>query len=471
MAMRFMRQFDAAHVKEILRYKMIVAKIGTNGLAGILRATFVCLAVFASLPAYAQLRVDITEGQVEPIPVAIADFTGPDGQVSIVGRQIAQIISDDLVSSGLFKAVDQAAFIAPPDSPAIRPDFNSWTPLGITGLLVGSAYMDVDDQLQVEFKLWDVVAQREMTEGGGSAGRAGLRRLSHQIADFVYEEFTGDTAYFDTQIVYVSESGPPETRIKRLAIMDQDGHNHRFLTSGLDLVLTPRFSPKALEVAYLNYFNDEPNVYLLDVVSGRTERLGAFPGMTFAPRFSPNGKEMIMSLARDGLTDIYKMDLATQSVLRLTNSPSIDTSPSFSPDGSRIVFNSDRAGTQQLYVMEADGSKTRRISYGDGRYATPVWSPRGDIIAFTKITGGEFFIGVMRQDGSGERLLARGFLVEAPTWSPNGRVLMYFKQQRTQSDGSGGVTQLYRIDITGFNEKRVITPADASDPAWSPLLQ
>ena len=419
----------------------------------------------------AQLRLDITEGQVEPIPVAIADFTGQDGLPSAVGREIAQIISNDLVSSGLFKAVDQAAFIAPPESPAIRPVFNSWTPLGIKGLLVGSAFLDENEQLIVEFKLWDVVAQREMTEGGGSADKAGLRRLSHQIADFVYEEFTGDTAYFDTQIVYVSESGPPEARIKRLGIMDQDGHNHRFLTSGLDLVLTPRFSPTAHEIAYLHYFKNEPNVYLLDVATGRTERLGAFPGMTFAPRFSPDGNQLIMSLAKDGLTDIYKMDLRTQSLSRLTQSSAIDTSPSFSPDGSKIVFNSDRGGSQQLYVMNANGSDVRRISYGDGKYATPVWSPRGDIIAFTKISGGEFYIGVMRQDGTGERLLARGFLVEAPTWAPNGRVLMYFKQQPTNSDGSGGATHLYRVDITGFNERRVITPADASDPAWSPLLQ
>lgn len=432
----------------------------------------ICLPLLAlTKGAHAQLRLDITEGQVEPIPVAIADFTGLDGLPSAVGREIAQIIANDLVSSGLFKAVDQAAFIAPPESPAIRPDFNSWIPLGVKGLLVGGASLGDDNQLTVEFKLWDVVSQREMTEGGGTADKAGLRRLSHQIADFVYEEFTGDMAYFDTQIVYVSEAGPPEARRKRLAIMDQDGHNHRFLTSGLDLVLTPRFSPTAHEIAYLNYFNNEPNVYLLDVATGRTERLGAFPGMTFAPRFSPSGNELIMSLAKDGLTDIYKMDLRTQTVSRLTNSASIDTSPSYSPDGKQIVFNSDRGGSQQLYVMQADGRSVRRISYGDGRYATPVWSPRGDVIAFTKISRGEFYIGVMRPDGSGERLLARGFLVEAPTWAPNGRVLMYFKQQPITEDGDGGATHLYRIDITGFNEKRVITPADASDPAWSPLLQ
>ena len=417
------------------------------------------------------LRLDITEGQIAPIPVAVADFTGLDGVPSDVGRQISQVISDDLVSSGLFTAIDSAAFISPPSSPSLRPDFSNWTPLGAKGLVVGSAFIDSDGLLQVEFALWDVVSQRRITEGGGSADQAGLRRIAHQIADFVYEEFTGDSAYFDTQIVYVSESGPASRRVKRLAIMDQDGHNHRFLTSGLDLVLTPRFSPTAHEIAYLNYFNDEPNVYLLDVASGRTERLGSFPGMTFAPRFGPDGNKLIMSLAEDGQTDIFEMDLRTQGITQLTRSASIDTSPSYSPDGKRIVFNSDRGGTQQLYIMRSDGTKVQRISFGEGRYATPVWSPRGDIIAFTKIYRGEFYIGVMNVDGAGERLLARGFLVEAPTWAPNGRVLMYFKQNPTAEDGSGGETYLYRVDITGFNEQRVVTPAHASDPAWSPLLQ
>ncbi len=431
---------------------------------------FVIVSATSTATAQTQ-RLDITEGQIAPIPVAIAEFTGLDGLPSDVGRQIALIISDDLVSSGLFSAIDSAAFIKPPESPSIRPNFANWTPLGAKGLLVGSAFLDDDGILQVEFVLWDIISQRNITEGGGSADQAGIRRIAHQIADFVYEEFTGDSAYFDTQIVYVSESGARDRRIKRLAIMDQDGFNHRFLTSGLDLVLTPRFSPTAHEVAYLNYFNDEPNVYLLDVASGRTERLGTFPGMTFAPRFGPDGNKLIMSLAQDGTTDIFEMDLRTQSLSELTRSPSIDTSPSYSPDGRQIVFNSDRGGSQQLYTMNANGKKVKRISFGQGRYATPVWSPRGDVIAFTKMYKGEFYIGVMNTDGSGERLLARGFLVEAPTWAPNGRVLMYFKQQPVDDDGKGGQTYLYRVDITGFNERRVNTPVDASDPAWSPLLQ
>ena len=419
--------------------------------------------------ASAQQRIKITEGQVEPTPIAIAEFTDLDGNISDAGRQIAEVISNDLLSSGLFEPIDSAAFIQPPKSPAIRPDFMNWAPLGAKGLLIGSAQIDADGKLQVEFVLWDVVTQRNITSGAGSASPDGLRQLAHKIADFVYEEFTCDSGYFDTQIVYVAESGTQARRVKRLAIMDQDGHNHRYLTSGLDLVLTPRFSPRKHEIAYLNYFNDEPNVYIHDIRTGRSERLGSFPGMTFAPRFGPKGDKLIMSWAQNGLTDIYEMDLSTQAINQLTATTSIDTSPSYSPDGRRIVFNSDRGGTQQLYVMNSDGSAVKRISFGDGRYATPVWSPRGDIIAFTKIVSGSFYIGVMNVDGTGERLLAQGFLVEAPTWAPNGRVLMYFKQDPFTEDGAGGAAALYRVDITGFNERRVITPSNASDPAWSPL--
>ena len=415
------------------------------------------------------LVIDITKGSVEPLPIAIQEFIDEKSN-SEIGKNITRVIANDLISSGLFDVIDPKAFIEKPKSPRVRPKFINWKPLGVKALVTGSAIINSSGIAEVEFRLWDVVTEQDVTGLKLSVDSKYWRRIAHIAADEIYKRLTGEEGYFDTRIVYIAESGPLNARVKRLAIMDQDGHNHQYLSDGSYMVLTPRFSPTSQEVAYLAYYKNEPRVYILNLETNRQELLGTFPGMTFAPRFSPDGQSIIMSLADQGMTDIFLMNLQSQEVRQLTNSPSIDTSPTFSPDGQRIVFNSDRGGAQQLYIMNLNGTNQKRISFGKGRYATPVWSPRGDLIAFTKMHQGKFYIGVMRPDGSGERLIATGYLVEAPTWAPNGRVLMYFKQEKTDSKGKGGKVRLYRVDITGYNEKEIITPSDASDPAWSPLI-
>ena len=416
------------------------------------------------------LRIKINSGQVEPLPIAIANFTGEEEITSKIGMQISTVVSNNLVGSGQFKAIESAAFIAPPTNPSVRPNFMDWTPLGIKALVTGSVKKINDQQIEVEFRLWDVIAETDLIGLRLTVNAQAWRRVAHIISDEIFERLSGDSGYFDTRIVYVAESGPQNKRLKRLAIMDQDGENHQFLTDGSFLVLTPRFSPTSQEITYLAYFKNEPRVYIFNLETGQQELLGSFPGMTFAPRFSPSGEKIIMSLAEKGITDIYTMDLNNQKVNRLTNSPSIDTSPSFSPNGKKIIFNSDRGGTQQLYIMDSNGRNVKRISFGKGRYATPVWAPKGELIAFTKMLKNKFYIGVMSPDGSGERLLAKGYLVEGPTWAPNGRVLMYFKQEAPIDDGKSNNVNLYKIDITGFRETRIVTPSDGSDPAWSPLL-
>ena len=425
---------------------------------------------FCSKAFSEDLRIKINSGQVEPLPIAIANFTGNEGSTNKIGMQISSVISNNLVSSGQFKAIESAAFIAPPTSPSVRPNFTDWTPLGIKALITGSVKNLNNEQIEVEFRLWDVIAETDLIGLRLSVTSKAWRRVAHIISDEIFERLSGDSGYFDTRIVYVSESGPQNKRKKRLAIMDQDGENHQFLTDGNFLVLTPRFSPTSQEITYLAYFKNEPRVYIFNLETGQQELLGSFPGMKFAPRFSPSGEKIIMSLAEKGVTDIYTMDLNNQEVNRLTNSPSIDTSPSFSPNGKQIIFNSDRGGTQQLYIMNSNGRNVKRISFGKGRYATPVWAPKGELIAFTKMLNNKFYIGVMSPDGSGERLLAEGYLVEGPTWAPNGRVLMYFKQEAPIDDGKSANVNLFKIDITGFRETRIITPSDGSDPAWSPLL-
>jgi TolB protein len=422
---------------------------------------------FSAWPARAELHIDITRGKVQPMPIAIPAFVGGPGTVA---QDITQVLSADLERSGLFQPIDAKAFIDREAATRTPPRYNDWRVINAQALVTGNVTAEADGRLQVEFRLWDVFAEQQLTGLRYTTTPQNWRRIAHIVADAIYKRITGEDGYFDTRIVYISESGPGDKRVKRLAIMDQDGANHRFLTDGKNLVLTPRFSPTSQEITYLSYARGTPRVYLFNIDTGQQEVLGDFPGMTFAPRFSPDGNKVIMSLAVNGASQIYSLDLRTRKATQITSTDSIDTSPCYSPDASKIVFNSDRGGSQQLYVMNADGSDIHRISFGSGRYGTPVWSPRGDLIAFTKFDSSQFYIGVMRPDGSGERLLSQSFLVEAPTWSPNGRVLIFFRQQPTDSRGRGGQTQLYSVDLTGYNERQVITPQDASDPAWSPLI-
>jgi len=421
--------------------------------------------VLAASPASAELRIDITRGKVEPLPIAIPAFAGGGGEEVQTGRDLAQVISADLERSGLFRPLDPRAFI---QDVAVGegPRFGDWRQISAQALVTGSVQTQGDGRFRVEFRLWDVVAEQQLAGFAYTTTRQNWRRIAHIIADEIYKRITGEDGYFDTRIVYIAESGPAQKRVKRLAIMDQDGANNQYLTDGSALVLTPRFSPSAQEITYLSYASGTPRVYLYNIDAGRQESIGDFPGMTFAPRFSPDGSRLVLSRSENGATNIFVLDLRSRRMSRLTEGNAIDTTPSYSPDGSRIVFNSDRGGSQQLYVMSADGGGVRRISFGTGKYGTPVWSPRGDLIAFTKIEGGSFYIGVMRPDGSGERLLTQDFLVEGPTWAPNGRVLMYFRQAR-----GGGSSRLFTIDLTGSNQREVTTPGDASDPAWSPLLR
>ena len=419
--------------------------------------------------AQADLAIDVSGAMRDPMPVALPEMVHDGFFIGQQGNKILRVIKADLERSGLFSVVDEDSYIQQFSSMSQEPEFLDWKAIKAQAL-VQSAIEEVDaNNIKVSFRLWDVFAENQVEGQSFTTTKDNWRRIAHVIADAIYERLTGEKGYFDTRIVYVSESGPATKRVKRLAIMDQDGENHKFLTNGAAMALTPRFSPNLQKITYMSYAGNTPRVYLLDIESGEQMLLGNFPGMTFAPRFSPDSSKVLLSYASDGKTNIYEMDLKTKKSRQITYGRAIDTSPCYSPDGSQIVFNSDRGGDQQLYVMNSDGSDVKRISFGKGRYATPVWSPRGDYIAFTKMANGQFYIGVMYPDGSGERLLASGYLVEAPTWSPNGRVLMYFRQDRGRGRSTPPV-KLYSIDLTGYNERQIITPADGSDPAWSPLL-
>jgi TolB protein len=433
-----------------------------------IRSMFAALAValtFAfAAPASAQLHVDIEEGHLNPMPIAVVDFLGSSAPAQQVGRDVAQVIRANLERSALFRPIEQGAFIERINAMEVPPRFADWRVINAQALVVGQVTPLPDGRIRIEFRLWDVFAEQSLTGFQYATTPDNWRRIAHRISDQIYEQITGERGYFDTRIVFVSESGPRTRRIKRLMIMDQDGANPFFLTSADAMVLTPRFSPSTQMITYMSFETGAPRVFLYNLETNRREVLGDFPGMTFAPRFSPDGSRIVFTIDLNGNSEIFTMDLRTRSRQRLTNHSAIDTSPSYSPDGSQIVFNSDRGGSPQLYVMNADGSGQRRISFGNGRYSTPVWSPRGDLIAFTRQGGGNFAIGVMRPDGSGERILTESYLDEAPTWSPNGRVIMFFRE------GRGTGARLWSVDLTGRNLRQIPTQTDASDPAWSPLL-
>ena len=435
----------------------------------------ICFAALAPHSAIARVTIDITQGNVEPMPVAVPNFIGADDASSGLGRDITGVLMSDLDRSGLFKVIDQRAYILPPPEQRgvnVRPRFADWRIINAQVLVVGGVEELPDGRMQVSTRIWDTYSDEQLGAVAFKTPADNWRRAAHKVADFVYKTLTGEDGYFDTRVVFVHEEGAKEKRIKRLMIMDQDGANPVPLTDGLNYqVLTPRFSPTQQQITYMALFDNRPGqVYLFNIETGEQEQLGSFRGMTFAPRFSPDGTKVIMSMERTGNSDVFKMDLATRRLTRLTDNPAIDTSPTMSPDGRRIAFASDRGGSQQIYTMTADGRNQKRITFGEGRYQTPVWSPRGDLIAFTRQYKGRFYIGVIRPDGTGERLLTESYLDEGPTWSPNGRVIMFYRQTPTRRDGSGGAATLWSVDLTGRNLRRIRTPADASDPAWSPLL-
>lgn len=436
--------------------------------AGLVAGLAVSLSAGVLAQASAQVQIDITRGRTDPLPVAVTSYlaSGVDPELA---ASVTQIIRADLERSGLFAPVDEAAFIETIDSFNRVPRFADWRAIGARVLVVGEVVPEPgNDQLfRVKTHVYDVGAAKKLRSGAVRAARSEARRGAHKSADFVYSQLTGEDGYFDTQIAFVSESGSKLDRNKRLMLMDQDGANPVTLTDGLPYdALTPRFSPTQQQLIYLALFENRPaQIYLLDIEDGEQEALGSFDGMTFAPRFTPDGEGVLLAIEQNGNSDVASMDLSSRRLRVLTDSPAIDTSPSASPDGRSITFASDRGGSQQIYVMDADGSNQRRITFGEGTYGTPVWSPRGDLIAFTRQYKSRFYIGVVRPDGTGERLLTEAYLDEGPTWSPNGRVLMFHREDRP-----GGPVNLYSVDLTGQNLRQVQTPTEASDPAWSPVL-
>ncbi len=414
--------------------------------------------------ARAEITINIGNPNVKPLPIAIPDFIGK-GEAHRIGTQIADLVRTDLARSGFFSAMDGALLNEALSNPDTKPDYARWQTSGADALSVSGITVNADGQLSVRMRLYDVIAKKQVAGQQYTANPKQWRRIAHIIADTIHKALTGEEGYFDTAVVFVAESGPKNRRVKRLAIMDYDGANIRYLTDGADLVLTPRFSPDGQNIAYMSFNAGRPRVVQFNLATGARQVLGNYPGMTFSPRYSPDGRYIVMSLQQEGNANIYRLNRISDTTTRLTDAAAIDTAPSYSPDAAQLAFESDRGGSQQIYVMDVASANPKRISRGEGRYSTPVWSPRGDLIAFTKRHGGQFHIGVMRPDGSNERILSSGFHNEGPTWAPNGRALMFFRD----IPGETGGPQLWVVNTMGSEAFRIPTPTYASDPSWSRL--
>ncbi|MGC1261981.1 MAG: Tol-Pal system beta propeller repeat protein TolB [Jannaschia helgolandensis] len=424
---------------------------------------------FLTGAARAQLEIIITDPNISPLPFAVPTFVARNAEAAELADNISQVIAADLTNTGLFREIPRDAHISRIGTFDAPIQFSDWKAINAQALITGSVLAEGDGRIVVQFRLFDVTSEAPLGEGLQFVGTAdGWRRMAHKVADAAYSRITGEGPYFDSRTVFVSEQGPKDARLKRLAVMDYDGANVQYLTSSDSIVLAPRFSPDGSRIIYTGYESGFPKVTLINVGTLQKQTVGGIDqNMSFAPRFSPDGGRVVYSAEVAGNTDLYLLDLNSGATTRLTTAPSIETAPSFSPDGTRITFESDRSGGQQLYIMPASGGEGNRISFGAGRYGTPVWSPKNDYIAFTKQNEGRFHIGVMRTDGSEERLLTGAFLDEGPTWAPNGRVIMFTRE----TSGANGAPALYTVDITGRNLQRAATPAAASDPSWGPLLR
>lgn len=420
--------------------------------------------------AHAELKVDIVAGASEPIPIAVQKFE-TDGKVSNKDAELLRsIVEADLKSTGLFRIVGHDAF---PENVKMgeMPNFKSWMAIKAQVLVQAKVSKADQGRYKLEFYVWDVGGQEQIEAQALFASKKSLRRLAHIMADAVYERLTGETGYFDTQIVFIAETGPVDDRTKRLAIMDQDGFGFRYLSDSKTFVMSPHFSPSMQTIVFLSYRDDDPMIWTLDLDTGDQRRLGRFGGMTFAPRFSPDGAKVALSLVKKGITNIYEYDLEKKTLRQITFGISIDTSPSYSPDGKKMAFNSNRSGSQQIHVMDLETGFEKRITYGAGRYATPAWSPDGQFIAFTKLADNSFYVGIMNEQGRGEKILTGGWFVEAPSWAPGSRRVVYYETEKSL-DEMERISHIRSIDITGQNGYDIALPDElnGTEPTWSPKL-
>jgi TolB protein len=315
--------------------------------------------------------------------------------------------------------------------------------------------------MRVRWKLRDANTKRQFASGVVDRPKDEWRQLGHEIANEIVTTLTGDPGIFLTNLVYVKQNG----KAKELFVSDYDGANERQLTNNGSLNLSPVFTPTGDAVYFCSYQDGDPHLYKVSLTGGKTTKVAAFPGLVAAPAISPDGNKIACTLTKDGNSEIYVLDLQGNVIKRLTRHWSIDTSPTWSPDGRMIAFSSDRSGAPQVYTMDADGLNVRRLTFQTGYNDSPIWSERGNRITFVSRTkGGRFDLASIDTSGVGYRLLTqRGHgHNENPHFSPDGKHIVF-------SSTRLGPLEIFTMDVTGRNQRRLTRHNGCSNPVWGPL--
>jgi TolB protein len=409
------------------------------------------LAVACSTPiASAQtrdVRIDLRSDAARRIRVHCEGLTPRgDKQASAWCAQAADVLANDLEFSSVF-TVSRAW------AGAVQA-FDVQATIGGTWELRG-------DRVKLTGEVRDVPARRPILVRDYEGPLSQWRSLVHRFADDIVLQFTGTAGVAGTQIAFVVEDG----KTKELHVMDADGAGLRRLTSDNSIALSPDWSPEGSLILFTSYRGGTgPHVFVIPSKGGKSFLVSGRPGNNTTPTYSPDGKDMACTLSEDGNPEVYVLDARGRGPRRLTNNRAIDTSPAWSPTGREIAFTSDRSGAPQVYIMDRDGGNVRRLTYEIGYTDSPAWSPLGDRIAFVARTSEGFDIYVARSDGSDARLVVSGGSNENPSWSPDGRLLLFSSNR----DGKRG---LWVADLSDRAPRKLdIGGRSAMSPAWSPRL-
>jgi TolB protein len=422
------------------------------------------MAVGCASTAWAQLKIEVTNGVADPVPVAIVPFAksaSGDG-----GLDVASVVEHDLQGSGRFRTLPRTNMPATPTQPNAVV-MSDWKNAGEDYIVVGRVVPLDGGNLAVDFDLLNVLTGQRIG-GQRFVGTPGaLRNAAHRVSDVVYEKILGIRGAFATRIAYVSVEGQPPSQKFQLIVADADGENQRLVLESRYPLMSPSWSPDGQWLSYVSFENKRSAIYVQFVRTGERRQVSARAGINGAPAWSPDGKKLALTLGgSSGNPDIYILELQTQNLQRITDDPSIDTEPTWSPDGKLIYFTSDRAGGPQVYrIGVSPGDRPKRITFTGNYNARPRVSADGGQLAVVTLDSGNYRVAVQDLNSGTFRVLSKGHLDESPSFAPNGSTIMF-----SERDGSRGILATVSVDgLIGLRLKS--EQGEVREPAWGPFAQ